>query len=452
MMLSTENNKALSRLTALFDEGSFVQMGSQVSEAPVVTGWGTIDGNPVYAFAQDRESKNGAMNAAHAEKITKIYDLAAKTGCPVVGIYDSLGAELDKNAETMNAYGMLLAKTNQLSGVVPQISVVLGVCGGSAAMVACSADLTIMSKDAELFLHGPFQIKAAGCCEADKAGKAETAAAAGVAHVVTESEEEALEKARFALGLLPSNNLAPAPYFDFEAPVWSGYDEKNDCGAALIEKLADNGSLLHLQKDFAKGVCVALGTLAGQSVGFVANTFKENHGKLNAAVCTKIARFVRLCDSYSIPVVTLVNSAGFAVSGEEEVAGSIRQASMLAHTYAEATTAKVSVVVGKGIGPAFMALAGKTSGADLVYAWNDAVISSVCPRTAAAILYPDVKEEEGIAEYKQNVASAVCAAKTGCVDEVIAPEATRDTLVCALDMLAGKRVSRMPKKQSNIQF
>ena len=457
-MLSTEQNngsKALTRLETLFDEGSFVQTGRLVSDGdtavPVVTGWGTIDGNPVYAFSQDREVRSGAMTAAHAEKILKIYDLAAKTGCPVVGIYDSLGADIEKNNETMNAYGLLLAKAGQLSGVVPQISVVLGVCGASAAMLAAGADLVVMDKEAEFFLHGAFQLKAAGCADAEKAGKADTAAANGVAHIVAEDENEALEKTRTLLNLLPSNNLACGSYFDFQAPAWTGYDSSKS-GAELIAQIADDGSFLELQKFFAAGASVGFGTLAGQSTGFVACSYNENAGKLGISECSKIARFVRLCDSYSIPVVTLVNSDGFAVSGDEEIAGSLRQASMLAHTYAEATTAKVSVVCGSAIGPVFMALAGKTSGADLSYAWSDAVISAVEPKTAVAILTPDEDEAQAIAAYKNTTASASAAAGAAAVDDVIAAEATRDTLIAALDVLNGKRVTRMPKKQSNIRF
>ncbi len=444
---------AMKRLEALFDPQSFHELGSLVCEGdapcPVITGWGLVDGMTVYAFSQNKEALSGALTPAHARKLVHLLDMAEKTGCPVVGIYDSLGGDIKKNNETLSAYGKLLGRVNRLSGVVPQISLVLGTCAGSAAMMAASADLLIMSPEAELFVNGAFRLKAAGQC-GEASGKAETADGAGIAHLVGADEQDAIAKARRVLGLLPENNLAPAPIFEFAEPAAVAATGLDAMG--LIGALADADSAVELQAGFGKGAVVALATMGGQSVGFVANQYEANKGRLTADVCVKIARFVRLCDSYSIPVVTLVNSAGFDLTDAIELGGGVRQAAMLANTYAEATCPKVSVVVGKAVGPAFLALASKECAADLAYAWPDATISAICCKTAGAILYEGPDAKANAEQYKAEYAAAKVAAEGDYIDGILTPEDTRAALIAALDLLAGKRVSKLAKKQTNIQI
>lgn len=432
------------RLAKLFDEGTFVEIDAFAmamgDAGAVVTGYGMIDGSTVFAFAQDSSSASGAVDKVHADKIKKVYSLATKTGAPVVGIYDSNGASLANPADTMAAYGELLALSNNISGVVPQVSVVVGPCVGSAALIALGADFVVMSKNAEISLGVPAQ------------GNAQTAAESGVAHIVTETEDEAIAQAAKIISLLPSNNLSDAPEWDY-AEAAGAQDVltkagENPCGsdiAEVVKSIADDGSVVELQKDFGKGAYAALATIGGRAVGVAAA-----HGTLTSDECAKLARLVSICDAFSVPVVTLVNTDGFDAS-----AAGVRDAARLAHVYAEATTAKVSVIAGKAYGGAYIALAGKGANADIVYAWPGAVISPLKPETAVAFLYSDRitadKTRETVeAEYKENEASAFAYAACGQVDTIINPIETRAKLICALDMLSGKRVSTMPKKHGNI--
>ncbi len=432
------------RLAKLFDEGTFVEIDAFAKAMgdgdTVVSGYGTVDGSTVFAFAQDRAASSGAVDKVHADKIKKIYALATKTGAPVVGIYDSNGASLASPAETMAAYGELLALSNNISGVVPQVSVVLGPCVGSAALIAMGADFVVMSGKAELTLTPPAQ------------GSAQTAAETGVAHILANDEEGAIASARKIISLLPANNLAQAPVWDYaeaagagDVLAAAGEDISKSTIAAVAGSIADDASIVELQAEFGKGAYAALATIGGQVVGISAA-----FGALASDECAKLARLVSICDAFSIPVVTLVHTAGFEAS-----ANGARDAARLAHVYAEATTPKVSLVVGEAYGSAYIALAGKGANADVAYAWPGAVISPLKPETAVAFLYSDritaEKNREAVeSEYKDNEASPFAYAQCGQLDAVIDPAKTRATLLSALDMLASKRVSTLPKKHSNI--
>lgn len=428
------------RLARLFDEDTFVEIdafaAAMGNAGTVVTGYGTIDGRTVFAFAQDSTSASGAMDRVHADKLKKVYSLAAKTGAPIAGIYDSNGGELADPAQTMAAYGELLALSNNLSGVVVQISVLLGPCVGSAAMIALGADFVVMSEEAEVTLGAP------------EKGDAAAAAAAGIAHILEKTENDAIDAAKRLISLLPSNNLSDAPEWDYaetagagEALLALGTDDISE----IVKNLADDGSVLELQKTFGNGAYAALATLGGQAVGIASAT-----GTLSADGCAKLARLMSICDSFSIPVITLVNTEGFDAS-----AAGARDAARLAHIYAEATTAKVSVITGKAYGSAYIALAGKGANADISFAWPGAVISPLKPETAVAFLYSDRitadKPRAAVeAEYTENQASPFAYAACGQVDAVINPAQTRAHLISALDMLSGKRVSTLPKKHGNM--
>lgn len=440
---------ARTRLTYLFDEGTFTELDPFVTSGSdlsgVITAYGYVEGNPVYAFSQDINVKKGALTEAQAKKIVKIYDLAAKTGVPVVGIYDSFGADLSNGCKALNSYGELLMWMSNLSGVVPQISVVAGTCAGTAAMLAESADFVIASEDSELFAASNSDIK----------NSAENAGKNGTAAIVAKDNKEAVEAAKNILLKLPQNNLSPVPMYEFElSEAVFGTD-----AVSQAESVCDEGSVIELSADFGKASYTALGSIGGATVGIAATN--KTTDKLNSDDCTKIARFVRICDSYAIPVITLVDTEGFEANTETEVSGTVRDMTKLAHAYAEATTIKISVVTGNAYGPAFIALAGKGANADLVYALENAVISPLAPVTAVEFLEHDqlkgaddlTSARNALADkYAREKANAAIAAQNGCVDNVIASSQLRDTLVNSIEIMAGKRISRLPKKHSNIQL
>lgn len=443
------DSAARTRLTYLFDEGTFTELDPFVTSGSdlsgVITAYGYVEGNSVYAFSQDINVKKGALTEAQAKKIVKIYDLAAKTGVPVVGIYDSFGADLSNGCKALNSYGELLMWMSNLSGVVPQISVVAGTCAGTAAMLAESADFVIASEDSELFAASNSDIK----------NSAENAGKNGTAAIVAKDDKEAVEAAKNILLKLPQNNLSPVPMYEFElSEAVFGTD-----AVSQAESVCDEGSVIELSADFGKASYTALGSIGGATVGIAATN--KTTDKLNSDDCTKIARFVRICDSYAIPVITLVDTEGFEANTETEVSGTVRDMAKLAHAYAEATTIKISVVTGNAYGPAFIALAGKGANADLVYALENAVISPLAPVTAVEFLEHDqlkgaddlTSARNALADkYAKEKANATIAAQNGCVDNVIASSQLRDTLVNSIEIMAGKRISRLPKKHSNIQL
>ncbi len=454
---------ARERLTKLFDEGTFAELDAFVASgeagAGVITGYGSIMGCPVYAFSQDGTENSGAMSQMQALKINKIYEMALKTGAPVVGIYDSPGAKLDEGFQVLNAYGELLQWSNNLSGVVPQLSLVLGTCAGSAAMIACSADLVLMSKQAEFFLTAPFTAKASG--EGDEgAGTAENAAKSGAVHLVCENEDAVLENTRLLLSRMPLNNLSGSPVVEFAAAddaeaLRAACENPDSCDVKQIAALlADAESVIELQSAFAPAAFTAFATLGGFPCAIVGTDRRQNAGRLDADACAKIARLVSIADAFSLPVVTLVDTDGFVPSAKAELAGSLREAAKLAHVYAEATTAKISVILGNAYGPAYIALAGKNAGADLAYAWPSAAISPLAPDAAVTILWADRLADTPRAqlteEYKATLASPLEACKAGVVDDVIDPAATRDVLISAIDLLSSKRMPTLPKKHSNM--
>jgi acetyl-CoA carboxylase carboxyltransferase component len=420
---------AYKTITQFFDADSFCEIDAFAKSgdgfAEVVAGFGTVDGMPAYAFAQNSDICGGAMSKAQAAKLKKIYDLALKTGAPVVGFYDSQGGRLAQGTELLAGCGEVLNSAAALSGVVPQVSVILGTCLGTNALNAVSADVVIMSKDAQLSL--------------DVTGKnadADYNAAHGNAAVVVENAQEAIEKAKELMLFLPSNNLNLAPQSFEEAPADDG------CGC-IVGSTVDGGSKFKLFDSFGDNAKVRLAHLGGQVVGVVVT----NGNDLDCKSTTKVAKFVRLCDAFSIPVLTFANCAGFS---------SLKSAAKLTSAYAEATTVKISVVTGKAIGSAYIALAGTGANADAVYALPNAVISPVNVEAAAFIMAPEamkvsVAEQKAVAEkFAAENLSAFNAAQNGYVDGIVEASELRQTLIMALDMLSGKRVATLSKKHSTI--
>ncbi len=442
---------ARERLAILYDEGKFTELDMFVKQGDtscgVITAFGYIDGSPVYAFSQDITINSGALSENHAKRIKKVYDLASKTGVPVVGIYDSFGGVVTDGVKVLSAYGELMMWVSNLSGVVPQISVIAGTCASSSAILATSADFVIMSKDAELFITPNSKDLVTSY--------AENSAKCGTANLICENDKEAVEMARAIITKLPMNNLSAIPMFEFEAPVYAMKTEAD----SMVKSIADVNSVIELSEKFGTATYTALATVAGSTVGFCATN--KTNAKLTADDCSKLARFVRTCDAFGIPVITIVDTEGFELSDDAETKGSLRDMTKLVHAYAEATTAKISLIVGKAYGPAYIALAGKGANADLTYSYPNAVISPLAPETAVEFLmHEKLKGAEDVAktrkeladEYCQNEASAFKAAENNCIDDIINPLDTRETIINALDILSGKRISRLPKKHSNMPF
>ena len=452
MKAAVKETVAYRRLSALFDEGSMVQFDTLVKSegglAEVVTAYGTVEGLPVYAFAQDGDVAGGAISKAQAGKIKKVYDFAAKTGAPVVGIYDSQGARLKEGGEILAAYGDMLLWSSSLSGVVPQISVIAGTCLGTNALIAASADIVIAAQGTD------FGIETNG-------SEKKVEYVADSVHILAQSVEDALQQTRKVITMLPSNNLAVVPKTDYAEPIVTG-EELNEVSAAvgtdtriisyITTGIIDAGSLLDLQPKYGRSVLTGLATIEGNTVGIVASRSRNDRGKIDADSASKAARFVRFCDAFSIPLVSLVDTYGFE---------SVRDAAKVAHAYAEATTVKLAVIVGSVYGSAFVSMAGRAANADLTVAWPNAVIAPLAPETYSAIMYSDrlkgvenpaEKRAEIVQEYKDTLASPAASAADGYVDDVIAPADTRAVVAAALDMLASKKVTRLPKKHSNIQL
>lgn len=420
---------AYKTITEFFDAESFCEIDAFAKSgegfAEVIAGFGTVDGMPVYAFAQNSDICGGAMSKAQAAKLKKVYDLALKTGVPVVGFYDSIGGRLAQGTELLAGCGEVLNSSAALSGVVPQISVILGTCLGTNALNAVSADIVIMSEKAQLSLDVTGE-------HSDSVYNAEK----GISAITVKDTQEAISIAKELMLYLPSNNLNMAPQSFEEAPA------ENGCGC-LVSRIIDGNSGIKFFKEYGTSANVRLARLGGQVVGIVST----KGGKLDHKATIKIAKFVRFCDAFSLPVISFVNSDGFK---------SIKSAAKAASAYAEATTVKISVVTGKAVGSAYIALAGTGANADVVYALPDAVISPVNVEAAAFIMAPEtmnvpVAEQKAVADkFAEENLSAFNAAQNGYVDGIVEEEQLRQTLISALDMLAGKRVSTLSKKHSTI--
>ncbi len=435
-----KDTRAYKRIARLFDEGTFTEIDSYAKSgddfAEAAAGFGTIEGCPAYVFAQNPDICGGAMSKAQASKMKKVYEMAVKTGAPVIGIYDSIGGRLNEGADMLAAYGEILLHSNNLSGVVPQIAVVLGPCIGVSAMIAANADLVVMSKEGELTLE------TSGC-----GASPEEAVKAGVCHIAAENEEEAIDTVRALITALPSNNLSGAPVTDMFGENTGAALTDASSAADVITAVADDASFIELQKGFGAAVVSGLAQVSGTTVGLVAY-----QDEIDADSCAKAARFVRFCDAFAIPVVSVVNATKFA---------SVREASKLSNAYSEATCAKVTVITGNAYGAVYIAVAGRGANADVTMAWPNAVVSPLAPATGAMFAWSDklagsehpVEDRKKlIDEYAKTECTPFKAAAAGFIEDIIDPAETRAKVVANLDMLVGKRVSRLPKKHANIQL
>lgn len=443
--MATEKISPAELLTVLYDAGSYTPLFE--AGGGVAAAYGMVGGQGVYAVCQNGQ----AQSAADVSVCRRTLQLAAGTGNPVVTFYNAPGVKLEDGLESLSAARALATEAAKLSGVVPQLAVVTGVCGATNAIAAASADLCIMAKDAQLFLTPPFLANAAGE-GAENAGTAAAAVEAGVVSLLADDAKDAASLAAKLLALLPANNLAEPAFFEFEDPAGSWPAKYTGQGA--IDALCDTGSAVELFAGFGDGITTSLATIGGNVVGIAAANGADSYlGRLCAA---RAARFARLCDAYSIPLITVLNTGGFKVSSHSDVSGAIREASRLSAVYADATTAKIAILAGSTFGPAYAAL----SNADLTIAMAGSVTAPVRPTAAVSVLYKDEIQASGNSldsetaarakQYEQDVAGAEAVRKAGLAEFVAQPADLRATVLSALDILQSKRAQRLPKKHGTL--
>lgn len=434
--LAVKDTEARKRLAALFDDGSFTEIDAYAKSADgdieVVAGFGTVNENTVYAFSQDVAVNGGAISVAQCSKIKKIYDLAVKTGCPVVGIYDSIGVKISEGFEALSAYGEIVKASTAMSGVCPQISLIAGACLGTSALMANMADVVIAVKDADFYVTTPSEVTA------------EESYKQGTVDILADDFAEAVEACKDVIALLPGNNLSSAPIFDFSAPA-ADVDTGAD-SMTIIKAIADDASVVELKAGYASHAMTALATVLGSTVGFVA----FDGSSVCPACAYKAEAFVKLCDAYNLPIITIANADGFVKEAENPM---LIAATRMEAAYAAATCPKISLIAGSAIGGAYITLAGRGANADLVFAWDTAVVSPMDANAAVAFLYNDrlangESRDALLQEYKDTMASPFAAAACGAVDDVIVPADSRNKMIAALDMLAGKRENTLPRKHS----
>lgn len=467
------------RLEKLFDAGSFVELDQFVShrcvnfgmdqkELPgegVTTGYGTIDGRLIYAFAQDFTVEGGSLGEKHADKIIKVMDLALKMGAPCIGLNDSGGARIQEAVDALAGYGKIFLKNTLSSGVIPQLSVIMGPCAGGAVYSPALTDFIFMVKNtSQMFITGPAVIKSVTAEEvtAEALGGAMTHnSVSGVAHFAAESEEDCIQQIRCLLSYLPSNNLE-------EPPVFESDDDPNRMEEGLLEVVPDNANMPYNMKDvismivdkgqfmevqpyFAQNIITGFARFDGQSVGIIANQPSVMAGCLDINASDKSARFIRFCDAFNIPILNLVDVPGFLPGTSQEYGGIIRHGAKMLYAYSEATVPKITVITRKAYGGSYLAMCSQDLGADQVYAWPTAEIAVMGPAGAANIIFKgDPNQKEKTEKYVEEFATPYKAAERGFVDIIIDPRETRPRVIAALNMLATKRESRPSKKHGNI--
>ena len=478
-MSNTTETPASTRIAALLDPGSFVEIGGAVTarttdfnmqekETPadgVITGYGVIDGNLVYVYSQDATVLNGAIGEMHAKKIASIYDMAMKMGAPVIGLIDCAGLRLQEATDALHGFGSLYMKQTMASGVIPQITAIFGTCGGGLSLVPALTDFTFMeNKKGKLFVNSP------NALEGNRIEVCDTSSAVFQSEEVglvdgTGSEEEIFEHIRTLITLLPSNNEDNDSYDectdDLNRTVAEIAGAAEDTAIALA-MISDEHVFFETKKDYAKEMVTGFIRLNGMTVGAVANRSKvydeegnlaeELEDKLTVKGCKKARDFVDFCDAFSIPVLTLTNVTGFHATkcSERNIA---REAAKLTYAFANATVPKVNVIIGKAYGSAYIVMNSKSIGADMVYAWPQAEIGMMDAKLAAKIMYADSDAatiQEEAENYKELQSSPLSAARRGYVDTIIEPADTRKYVIGAFEMLFTKREERPSKKHGTV--
>jgi propionyl-CoA carboxylase beta chain len=477
---------ARDRLDHLFQPGTFQEwglhadhdchhFGMEQKSLPgdgVITGTGMVDGRAIAAFSQDFTVGGGALGRIHSKKICDLLDYAMKTGCPVIGFNDSGGARIQEGDDSLSGYGQVFFRNVLLSGVVPQIAIVAGPCAGGAAYSPALTDFIIMVKGANMFICGPDVIQAVTGqkCTMDEIGSA--AAHAGVSgniHFVADDDAHAVKIARRILSYIPSNNLQDPPHTPTAELDLSHDPEMNQIVPAdaktpldiyrVIGRLADPESFLEVQAAWARNIVIGFARVQGIVVGLIANNSAVKAGTLDIDASDKGARFIRFCNVFNIPLVTLVDVPGFMPGVQQERGGIIRHGAKMLFAYAAATSPKITVILRKAYGGAYLAMCSADMGADVVYAWPSAEIAVMGAEGAVKILYkreiaaakdPKAREKELVAEYRQQFCSPYQAARKAMITDVIAPSETRAVVSLALRTTLSKRETRPPKKHGTI--
>ena len=480
---------ARERVSQLLDEGSFVELdelarhrstnfGMQKNRPygdGVVTGYGTVDGRQVCVFAQDFTVFGGSLGQVFGEKIVKVMDMAMKTGCPVIGINDSGGARIQEGVVSLGLYGEIFRRNVHASGVIPQISLIMGPCAGGAVYSPAITDFTVMvDKTSHMFITGPDVIKTVtgeDVSMEELGGRTPHNSKSGNAHYLGSDEDDAIEYVKALISYLPQNNLEDPPSYADEADL-----ELTDADRALdtlipdspnqpydmhtvIESVLDDEEFLEVQALWAPNILIGFGRVEGRSVGIVANQPMQFAGTLDIEASEKAARFVRTCDAFNIPVLTFVDVPGFLPGTDQEWNGIIRRGAKLIYAYAEATVPLITVITRKAYGGAYDVMGSKHLGADMNVAWPTAQIAVMGAQGAVNILYrkelkeaddPEAKRAELITDYEDTLANPYLAAERGYVDAVISPHETRSEIVRSLRLLRNKREILPPKKHGNI--
>src|SRR5216117_4089639 len=478
---------ARERLVALLDPGSFVELDRYVRHREanfgmlerrpygdgVVTGYGTIFGRKVFVFSQDFTVFGGSLSEVFAEKICKVMDLAAKFGCPLIGINDSGGARIQEGVVSLAGYAEIFWRNVQASGVIPQISLIMGPCAGGAVYSPAMTDFVLMVEGSSyMFITGPDVVKTVTGEEVtfeELGGAATHAAKSGVAHFIAPDEEACLEDARYLLSFLPQNNVDPPPYAEPADPAGredaeldslipddpaKPYDMKS-----VISRVVDDGDFLEVHERWAENIVCCFARLNGYPVGVIGNQPRALAGVLDIDSSVKGARFVRTCDVFNIPLVTFVDVPGFLPGTAQEWGGIIRHGAKLLYAYCEATVPKLAVITRKAYGGAYDVMSSKHIGADFNFAWPTAEVAVMGPEGAVNIVFrqeleaaddADAKRAELIADYKERFANPYTAAERGYVDDVIEPRRTRPVLIDALETALTKAEPRPRRKHGNI--
>ena len=478
---------ARERIELLLDPGSFVEtdrfvthrctdFGMEEQKIPgdgVVTGYGKVNGRLVFLFAQDFTVFGGSLSGAFAEKICKVMDLAMKAGAPFVGLNDGAGARIQEGVVSLGGYGEVFTRNVMASGVIPQISAIMGPCAGGAVYSPVMTDFIIMVKNtSNMFITGPDVIKTVTHEEVtaeDLGGALAHASKSGVAEFAVASEEECIALVRNLLSFVPQNNLEDPPFVPTEDPAGrqdaalrtiipdspnKPYDMKE-----LIKLVVDDGNFLEVHPLFGKSIVVGFGRFGGRSTGIVANQPAHRAGVLDIDSSRKAARFVRFCDAFNLPIITFVDVPGFLPGVDQEHGGIISHGSKLLYAFCEATVPRVTVITRKAYGGAYVVMSSKHTRADVNFAFPTAEIAVMGPDGAVSIVFrkelldakdPAAKRVELEADYREKFANPFKAAELGYIDEVIKPEETRGKIIRSLEMLANKREQNPPKKHGNI--
>jgi propionyl-CoA carboxylase beta chain len=475
------------RLEALLDPGSFTEIDSLVRHQAhgfgiekkrpagdaVVTGWGTIEGRTTFVFSEDFAQFGGSLGEAVGDKICKVMDLAWQIGAPIVGLKDSGGARIQEGVSSLSAYGEIFRRNVRASGVIPQISVILGPCAGGAVYSPAITDFVFQVNGAShLFITGPDVIKAVTGQDIDfdtLGGAQSHASISGVTHFVAGDEPQAIEEIRYLLSFLPQNNLDSPPSFtptdspDRTEPALATIIPDSPSQpyemADLVEMVVDDGDFYQVHRHWARNIVVGFARLDGHTVGIVGNNPAVLAGTLDIDASVKGARFVRFCDAFNIPVVTFVDVPGFLPGLSQEHGGIIRHGAKLLYAYCEATVPRLTVITRKAYGGAYVVMNSRSVGADLALAWPTAEIAVMGAQGAVNIIYrreleaapdPEARRAELVGDYERRFSNPYVAAERGLVDEVMEPQETRPRLIKALEMLRAKRGTQPHRKHGNI--